>query len=212
MDDGFQHRRLSRDLDIVTIDATTPFGYGYVLPRGLLREPPQSLARADIVVITRSGLVDPEQLLDLEEQVSRFAPQALVVHAVERVSRFQDLEGNELPPDALTGKHVVAFCGIGNPDAFRQTVTDLGVNVDAVFVFDDHQQYTEDHLRAVDRVAADKNAEAILTTQKDVVKIPSGFPWKHKVLVVRIDMRITKGEKAFFRRIGEVTTPEEAAL
>ncbi|HUW55233.1 MAG TPA: tetraacyldisaccharide 4'-kinase [Planctomycetota bacterium] len=211
VDDGFQHRRLGRDLDIVTIDATTPFGYGYVLPRGLLREPPQSLARADIVVITRSKLVDPDHLVDLEEQVSRFAPQALVVHAVEEVLCFQDLKGNELSPDALKGKSVVAFCGIGNPEAFRQTITDLGVTVAAVFVFDDHQQYTTDHLKAVDRVAADKHAEAILTTQKDRVKIPSEFPWKHDLLVVRIGMRITKGEAAFRRRIDEVTSTEEAA-
>ena len=209
VDDGFQHRRLGRDLDIVTIDATTPFGYGYVLPRGLLREPPQSLARAEIVVITRSKLVDPEELRDLEAQISRFAPEALIVHAVEQVLSFQDLKGNERPADTLSGKRVVAFCGIGNPEAFRQTITDLGVNVAAVFVFDDHQQYTEDHLKAVDRVAADKEAEAVLTTQKDRVKIPAEFPWKHEVLVVKIGMHITKGEAEFKRRLEEVTSAEE---
>lgn len=211
MDDGFQHRRLGRDLDIVTIDAMSPFGYGYLLPRGLLREPPESLARADVVVITRSRLVDPEHLLDLEEQVARFAPQALVVHAVEQVLCFQDLKGNERPPDALVGKRVVAFCGIGNPEAFRQTITDLGVNVAAAFVYDDHQQYTKDHLKAVDRVATDRNAEAILTTQKDRVKIPAEFPWKHDLLVVKIGMRITQGETAFRRRIDEVTRTAETA-
>ena len=206
MDDGFQHRRLARDLDIVTIDATLPFSYGYQLPRGLLRESPVSLRRAHVAVITRSKLVTPDELSALENEISRLAPEALIVHAAEEVLSLQDLKGNTRPARAVSGKSVAAFSGLGNPEGFRGTVGELGVNRAMFFDFGDHHRYTLEDLKAVDAAAGAENAEFILTTQKDRVKLPADFPWKHEVLVVKMSMRITKGEEAFKRRIDRVVS------
>jgi len=209
MDDGFQHRRLGRDLDIVTIDATNPFGFGHALPRGLLRESPRSLERADVVVLTRSALAAPEELGELEREISRLSPEALIVHAEEQVVSLQDLTGDERAPDALGRTRAVAFCGIGNPDSFRQTVLRLGVDLSAFLIFDDHHHYTANDLEAIDAAASAENAEVLLTTQKDRVKLPTGFHWKHDLLVVKIEMHITQGREAFWQRIDEVIEPEE---
>ncbi len=194
LDDAFQHRRIARDLDIVAVDATRPFGFGHVLPRGLLRESPKSLSRADVVVITRSALVTPEEFVAVEAEVARLAPKALVVHAEEVVTA----------PESLAGKRVVAFAGLGNPDAFRRTVAKSGARLGAFLVFGDHHPYAEREIRVIDRVAVDEKADAILTTQKDAVKLPPGFDWHVPLVVVKMEMRLTKNADAFLRRLDEV--------
>ncbi len=206
LDDAFQHRRIARDLDIVAVDATNPFGYGYLLPRGLLRESPRSLARAHVVVITRSAHVTPEELAALDEKVCRLAPNALIVHAVEEVTRVEPAGASSetLAPDALRGKSAVAFSGLGNPDQFRRTLAALGVQFKGFFVFGDHHRYETKHLRAVDSVARAENADVVLTTQKDRVKLPAGFDWQKPVLVVKIEMRLTQNEAEFLRRLDEI--------
>ena len=217
LDDAVQHRRRGRDLDVVAVDAINPFGFGHVLPRGLLRESPRSLGRADVVVITRSALVSPEELAAVEKDVARLAPAALVVHAVEEVTLLDPLAGpaDSFPLGAVAGKRAVAFCGLGNPEAFRRTVAKLGVQLAAFLVFADHHRYRDDHLRAIDSVARSENADVILTTQKDRVRLktrqslgdgglPAGFDWQKPVLVVRMEMRLTKNADAFHRRIDDL--------
>ncbi len=225
LDDAFQHRRIARDLDVVAIDATNPFGFGHLLPRGLLREPPESLARAHVVVITRSALVTPAELAAVEKDVARLAPSALVVHAVEDVAAVEDAAGNAVAPDSLKARPVVAFCGIGNPEAFRRTLVGLGVGLKAFLVFADHQRYDARELSAVDRVAAAEDVAAILTTQKDAVKLktrrspsgegglPADFAWSRPLRVVKIGMRLTKNEGEFLKRIDALIAdiPSEGA-
>ena len=194
LDDAFQHRRIARDLDVVALDATNPFGFGHLLPRGLLRESPKSLRRAHAVVITRSALVTAEELAAIERDVARLAPGALVVHAAEEVAG----------PEAFAGKRAVAFSGLGNPEEFRRTLAALGVSLAAFLIFDDHHRYAERDLRVVDAVARKENAEVILTTQKDAVKLPGGFDWHAPLVVVKMEMRLTKNADAFMRRLDEV--------
>ena len=201
MDDGFQHRKLHRDLDIVVIDATNPFGYGHVMPRGILRESPTSLTRADVAVITRTELAEPEELARLDERVKGLAPDIRIVHAVTGV----------VSPDDLAGKRAMLFCGIGNPEAFRRTVVRLGAEVAGLFSFGDHHHYTENDLKDVNCAAGVEKADVILTTQKDHVKMPSRFPWQHEVSVVRIEMRITKGEDVLHDTIDSAVAPREDA-
>jgi tetraacyldisaccharide 4'-kinase len=208
VDDGFQHRRLARDLDIVTVDALNPFGFGHFLPRGLLREPPGELTRADVVVITRSGLVSPEDLGALEKEISKLAPDALLARAVEDVVAVHDLSGKDTPLRELAGRRAAAFCGIGNPEGFRRTVAALGVTTVAFMVYADHHRYAASDLKAVDAAADAEHAEIILTTQKDRVKMPADFPWRHKVLVVKTGMRITRGEEELKRRLDDVVEKE----
>jgi tetraacyldisaccharide 4'-kinase len=204
MDDAFQHRRVGRDLDIVTLDATNPFGYGYLLPRGLLREPPAALARADDVVVTRARLVEKETLDALEREIRRHAPDVLICQAEEQVTSIVRLDGQPREVDEIRGKRVAAFCGLGNPEAFRCTLKKLDIDAEPFLLFDDHHRYTESDFRAIDAAASAENTEVILTTHKDRVKLPDGYSWTHDVLVVRIKLVLTKNEDELKRKIDEV--------
>jgi len=201
MDDGFQHRRLHRDLDVVTVDATNPFGYGHLLPRGLLREPPKSLRRADVAVITRTRLVPPVEPARLEAKLHAIAPDLAIVHSRHEVVAIDDLQGNSHPPAFLRGKHVCAFCAIGNTGSFRKTLKNLGARVTDFHAFGDHHRYRTEDLEAVNIAAHVENVDAIVTTQKDAVRMPGDFHWQRDVLVVRIECRLTQGREALEQRI-----------
>lgn len=122
MDDGFQHRRLHRDLDIVVIDATCPFGYGYLLPRGLLREPLSGLGRANLIMITRCSLVDEQVLARVEQTIREKNPQVPIVRCDHRPAGLLEQPDHLLPLTGLRGSRVAVISAIGNPDAFEQTV------------------------------------------------------------------------------------------
>ena len=128
LDDGFQHRQAHRDLDIVLIDATEPFGFGRLLPRGLLREPIESLARADVVVITRCQLADQTSISNIEKRIRAVHSDVLIVKAETVTRRWLQYDGSETAIDGLKVP-VFAFCGIGNPAGFAGTLGRLGVDV-----------------------------------------------------------------------------------
>jgi tetraacyldisaccharide 4'-kinase len=172
LDDGFQHRRLARDLDIVLVDATNPWGFGYLFPRGLLRESPRGLKRAGVVVLTRCDQVSEEQRARLRQQVLRYAPQTPLVETkhgpVELTNREQRTESLSL----LGTRPVAAFCGIGNPVAFHRTLTDQGAAVCAFRTFADHHPYTRADVEELRRWAQQQPTDCVVvTTQKDLVKL-----------------------------------------
>jgi len=171
MDDGFQHRRLRRDLDIVLIDATRPFGFGHCLPRGLLREPISALRDADAIVITHSDKVSPARLEDLSRRVSRIAPAASMHKAVHRPVNLLCQDGQKLPIESLAGRNVLAFCGIGRPDSFFTMLEKLGANVSETLVFDDHVEYTSERLASIQAATVGGGIDAVVTTYKDIVKL-----------------------------------------
>lgn len=172
LDDGFQYQRLRRDLDLVLVDALVPFGYDFLVPRGLLREPPSHLARAHGVWISHSDLVRRTDLEAVRERVARLAPQARVWEAVHRPVRLRELVGGEeMDPEALSGRRVCALSGLGNPGAFERSLERLGAEVAARVRFPDHYCYRADELgEALSAQAAD--AECIVTTEKDAVRMP----------------------------------------
>jgi tetraacyldisaccharide 4'-kinase len=173
MDDGFQHRRLGRDLDIVAIDGTVPFGFGKLLPAGLLREPVDSLKRADAAVITRCDQVDEAELTQLEGKLRQVNPQMVIAKSVHAPVCAKSIDNKEINLEELEGKKIFAFCGIGNPDAFLSTVKGLGAELVGSKVFDDHYHYTNECLADIYEQAKSLNAELILTTQKDRVSFSS---------------------------------------
>jgi tetraacyldisaccharide 4'-kinase len=175
MDDGFQHRRLARDLDIVAVDATQPFGYGKMLPAGLLREPVTSLKRADAVVITRCDQISGTELDTLDSLVRSFNPAAVVSRSSHLPICAKTTDGKETGIEQLEGKRVFAFCGIGNPDAFLKTVRSLGALLVGSIRYDDHHHYTKACLDEIREQAEELGAELILTTQKDWTKIVADF-------------------------------------
>jgi tetraacyldisaccharide 4'-kinase len=200
MDDGFQHLRLRRDLDVVLIDATRPFGFGRCLPRGLLREPPAALRDAGAVVVTRSDAVSVEALARLRGRLSGLAPAAGVHAAVHEPAALLDDRGRQHPPDALAGRRAFAFCGLGNPEPFFALLGRLGVRLAGRRALDDHVAYTPAVLAALRQAAGACDADVAITTQKDAVKLPAAaLPRAVWQLAVR--MKILDGREALVRRI-----------
>lgn len=168
LDDGFQHRRLARDLDIVVVDATCPFGHDHLLPRGLLREPVTALERADMIVLSRADQVDAESLTLLRHRLNELAPRARRVACTHAPSGLVDIQGNSVPQRP---KRAVLLAGIGNPQSFASAARAMGIEPVCTFWKPDHHRYAQrdvnavaDDVRAVDR-------DAVLTTEKDAVKL-----------------------------------------
>lgn len=199
LDDGFQHRRLARDLDIVLVDATCPFGYGHVLPRGLLREPVIGLRRAHIVVLTRCDQVSRTELARIEARLGELAPDAAYLKCNHRVTGVERLDGtplgdNQLAHNAqvtsqpkrtkaqgpwcclgaeggLDRKRVVLFAGIAHPQSFLTTVSSLGADVVAARWFPDHHHYTLRNLQSLLQADRFPTHDFLVTTEKDAVKL-----------------------------------------
>jgi tetraacyldisaccharide 4'-kinase len=198
MDDGFQHRRLARDLDVVTVDATLPFGYGKMLPAGLLREPIRSLRRANAVVITRSDQVSEAELGELEGVLRRANPRLVTARTVHKVSCLKALDEAETPIEKLKGKRVYAFCGIGNPEGFVRTLEGLGAEVVGRRFFDDHHRYTDPEIREIEQEGAELKSDLILTTQKDRTKLsPAAGAGNISVAYLSVDIDFRSGGEQF---------------
>jgi tetraacyldisaccharide 4'-kinase len=169
LDDGFQHRRLRRDLDIVLIDALNPFGYGRLLPRGLLREPLSGLRRADLIVLTRADLCTAAEKESILATIRRFAPQCEIAEVAFRPTQLVNSAGDTCPLSTLKDQPVVAFCGIGNPESFRRTLS--GCDVREFRTFPDHHHYGPADLDELRKLANAADASAFVATLKDLVKI-----------------------------------------
>ncbi|HJZ57729.1 MAG TPA: tetraacyldisaccharide 4'-kinase [Gemmataceae bacterium] len=199
LDDGFQHRRLHRDLDIVLIDATCPPHRDYLFPRGTLREPASSLRRAGVIVLTRCDQVEPAALDATRRWLTDRFPGKPVVATEHRPT---DLIGGTEPEsveiETLRSRPVAGFCGIGNPAAFRRTLEGLGATVVEFRSFPDHHPYTHedvDDLRAwTDRLPADA---VVATTQKDWVKLRLPDLAGRPLRAVRIGLAFRDGQAAF---------------
>jgi tetraacyldisaccharide 4'-kinase len=174
LDDGFQHRRLHRDLDIVAVDATDPYGCGRLFPRGLLREPLRGLARAGAVVLTRAGSVAPNTRAEIRASLERACGGRLPgpwMEASHRPVALRSSGGLTQPLDALAGRRVVAFAGIGNPAAFRATLAALGADVAEFIAFADHHPYDAPDVERLAARARAAGAALLVTTLKDLVKV-----------------------------------------
>ncbi|HPY76476.1 MAG TPA: tetraacyldisaccharide 4'-kinase [Anaerohalosphaeraceae bacterium] len=190
LDDGFQHRRLKRDLDLVAIDATCPFGFGRILPAGLLREPVRSLRRADAVIITRYDLANDEQINRLEATIRKIRPNAEIFRAVHRHTHARTFQTKSIKTADLAGKKVFVFCGIGNPTAFLRSVESLGSILTGKEIFNDHHVYTQSDLVKITKQATTAGAELILTTEKDWVKAALLIPDKSEIPLLYLTMEL----------------------
>jgi tetraacyldisaccharide 4'-kinase len=194
LDDGFQHRRLHRDLDIVLIDALEPFGYGHVFPRGLLREPIAGLRRVDVVVLSRADLVDEPQRREIELLIRRYAPKTVWAEACHRPTDLIDAAGGTQSLEWLRGRRIAAFCGIGNPAGFRRTLDQCGCEIVAFREFPDHHHYDEADVRHLAAAVSQFDAQALVTTHKDVVKLDFHEVAGQPVWAVRIGLAFLHGE------------------
>ncbi len=205
LDDGFQHRRLARDLDVVLMDATDPWGQGYLLPRGLLREPPSSLKRAGIIVLTRWDQVGPEEREALRQQVARSAPGVPMVETCHEPVELINSEGDRTDLGVLRERPIAAFCGIGNPEAFRHTLVDQGASIAAFRTYADHHAYTRADVEELhDWVQSLGEGTLVVTTQKDLVKLRLPQLGGHPLWALRISLHMLRGREEFERRLRAV--------
>ncbi len=211
MDDGFQHRRLARDLDIVLIDATNPFGFGRLLPRGLLREPVGALKRADVVVLTRSEAVSEAERRRIESKVRAIAPNIIWVEATTEVSGLVTACGKSLPPAEAVGRPTFGFAAIGNPAAFRRTLDRIGISLSGFRAFPDHHRWTRDELNELAREAAASGAQALVCTRKDLVKIQTQRLGDLDLFAVAIELEIRQGLDALLDSIRAAVLRDEQA-
>lgn len=179
MDDGFQHRALGRDLDIVVVDATAPFGFGYLLPRGLLREPVKNIARADFVVLSRCDQVSHEDIIRTETKLKRYCPDLPIARTKVQPATWMQYDGQEKalsqfaqsPTQGASATKVFVCCAIGNPNSFLNTVSSTGATVVGQKFFPDHHLFGRADLEAIAEAAAENGAAVIVCTHKDLVKI-----------------------------------------
>jgi tetraacyldisaccharide 4'-kinase len=193
LDDGFQHRRLARDLDLVLIDATAPWGHGYLLPRGLLREPVSGLRRARAVLLTRCDQVSDEELVRLRRRIEELAPGIIVCESVHAPQELVN-DGAREDLSVLRDRPVAAFCGLGNPNGFRTTLQDLGANLTDFLEFPDHHAYSRRDVEGLIAWARTQPADALLvTTQKDLVKLRLRELAGRPLWALRIRLAISRG-------------------
>jgi len=175
LDDAFQHRQVERNIDIVLLDATAPFGFEHIFPRGTLRESPNSLRRADVVLLTRSDLIDEAQRQRIKQRVLTINPKIAwgeTIHVpTSLVSLDGDLGWRHEPIESIHAQSALAFCGIGNPAAFRTTLERCGVQVMKLVSFPDHHAYTQREIGELWHMANELGTDLILCTMKDLVKL-----------------------------------------
>ena len=190
LDDGFSHLKLARDIDIVLIDATRPFSNFELLPRGLLREPLNSLKRASGIIITRSDQVDPEKLRRLRCKIEKYmTSDAKIMLASHEPVSFSDIfESKTYGVNDFKGKKAVAFAGIGNPKSFKETCEEIGLETAEFIEFADHHSYSQSEIEDVINRAKEVGAEIIVTTSKDAVKI-SKLPMKPNLPMFALEIK-----------------------
>jgi 3-deoxy-D-manno-octulosonic-acid transferase len=187
LDDGFQHWRLKRDLDIVMIDSSIDLEKEKILPAGRLREPLASLKRADLFILTR---VDQSVYKDnMIKILRRYNPQTPIVESILQVTSFENWKDqSEIELNQLKGKKVLAFCGIGNPHSFERTLKSSDLEISNAF-------YTRKDLLSLQEEAGKSGAEYLITTEKDSVRLPEISELTIPLLVVKVELKITSGEE-----------------
>lgn len=173
MDDGFQHRRLHRDLNIVVIDATCPFGYGHLLPRGLLREPLASLSRADLVIISRFDAVDVDVIHKIERAIRDHHAGVPILHCNHRPTSLLEHPDSVHP---IIPQNVAAVSAIGNPAAFEQSLHRCGLAIVESRRLPDHDAYSPETVAElrdwIESIA--ERIDRVVCTHKDLVKLQTG--------------------------------------
>ncbi len=188
LDDGFQHVALARDEDIVVIDCSIPFGFGHLLPRGLLREPLSGLSRATRFLLTHAGEHEHGGVVETLKAIN---PTADILKSRHCPVGLAELEGGgKVPCDRLSGKKVLALSSIGNPNAFEETLRRLGAEITHSITFKDHHWYDSADIGKIEEAAATTGVDHIVTTEKDGVRLALVSKPLKKLLMLEIELEI----------------------
>ncbi len=202
LDDGFQYLRLKGQLNLLLVDKTNPFGNGFLLPRGVLREPIKHLRRASYVFLTKSN---GQRDVELEETIQRYNPGVDVIECAHRPQYLGRFGSEERQPlSYLRGKRVGAFSGIATPESFEKLVKDLGGNIAFSRRFLDHYRFAYDDFVALFSTALEKKVEFLVITEKDAVRLPAGMPCPVPVYYLRLEVEIIRGAADFDEAVGRI--------
>lgn len=196
LDDGFQHVRLSRDADLLAVDATRPVGNGYLIPGGALREHPLAVWRADLIVATRCGSRGSRRV---ERTLGALVPDTPMVETRMRPVELWDV-GTGQPVDAsdVRDRSCLALSSIADPSDFEATLTRMGIRVVKTLAFADHHRYTEADREVITRELRSSGAEMILTTEKDAIRL-STWRCPVRLIALGIEIEVLQGQGALDR-------------
>jgi tetraacyldisaccharide 4'-kinase len=201
LDDGFQHHALHRDLDIVLIDASNPFGPGALFPRGILREPLRALRRADAIVLTRVEMTT-ETLPGLCRHIRQWNSQQPIYRIATVVEAlYQQDTHRVVEPAILAQRRGVAFVGIGNPQAFVSTLAQMGAEVVTLFVFPDHHPYTQEDWQTMVATVNQQGATYLITTEKDAVRLAPSWQASVPLYTLRIGVKFATSDPPFSHQL-----------
>lgn len=201
VDDGLQHRSLNRDLNIVVMNAHDPFGQGYLLPRGFLRESPKSLSRADLIIL--NNIQDHTQYYALSKQIHSYC-KCPIIGTQLNVTHIKDSQKNQVA--SIQGKRVGIFCGIAHPELFKATVEKLGAIVVAEKIFPDHIGFEQSDYLDFEKECLSKNVEMLVCTEKDYVKRLNVVDLSLPLIWLEMDLQIVEGNEnweTFLTRVQE---------
>lgn len=206
LDDGFQHLRLARDLNIVIIDALNPFGYEQIIPRGMLREPLEGLRRADMILLSHADQCGRDKITGITNRLHEIAGDVPVIETVHKPICLESAkDAAKLDIRCLRGKRVFVFCAIGNPVSFRKSIENLGAGIAGFRVFPDHHVYTLSELQELNSEALGTKPDAIVITQKDGVKIGNSLSvWDFPVWTLKIEICVVNGREIFENKINAI--------
>lgn len=203
LDDGYQYLKLSRQINIVLIDCTNPFGRHKLLPRGILREPVKNLDRANIFCLTKTKGMD---LYALKRKLNLLNPKAEIIETNHVPKYLNDIySGTKRDLSWLAGKNIVCVSGIASPEGFERALTELGANIVSSYRFPDHHKYSEQQISEIFKCAQMQNVHALITTHKDAVRFPKldvqrDFPFYY----LRVEIEILSGAKDFYDKISRM--------
>ena len=209
LDDGFQYLPLKGRLNLLLVDKTNPFGNGFVIPRGSLREPIKHLKRASYVFLTKSnGQRDTE----LEELIHQHNPGVDIIECAHKPQYLQRFDSDErLPLSALQGKRVGAFSGIATPESFEKFLKDYGAALGYTRRFLDHYRFTYEDLVGIFSEALQQRVNFIVTTEKDAVRLPEHLPCPVPLYYLRLEIDIIRGAADFDEAVSRICFPEGTA-
>ncbi|MGE0267716.1 MAG: tetraacyldisaccharide 4'-kinase [Candidatus Omnitrophota bacterium] len=207
LDDGFQHRKIHRDLNIVAVDMSNPFGNDALIPRGILREPLGAFRRSDMIVFTRSDL-GQQNIDSVKSRIMGINPRIEFFETVHRPVGFIDLKDcKSYDVSVLKGISALAFCAIGNPDGFKGTLKQTGLKIFGFEIYEDHHIYTESDIHRLVSQCKKLGTTALVTTSKDAVKLQTyldKIPDQIRILYLEITIEVTHGQEQFNHRINRL--------
>lgn len=205
LDDGFQYVKMRHGLEIALIDRQAPFGNEHMLPRGTLREPPENLHRATHIFLTKCDGSDNSAII---QRIRRYNRTADIIECTHRPKHLKDFVTGEVRPlDYLKGLKIGALSGIAVPESFEQALVALGAELELTQSYADHHRYSLKEIERFVRRCARRNVDAVITTEKDAVRIPRIMNPEVPILYMRVEIEILAGQETWTRLVERLTQP-----